>query len=70
MNNPTQSPWLSNALEALVAGDTDAWARIYSDDAVHEFPFAPPGLPGRLEGEAAITEYLVAPRRSSRNTSR
>jgi uncharacterized protein len=53
-----RSGWLSDALDALVAGDTAAWTELYSDDAVHEFPYAPEPFPGRLEGKAAIGEYM------------
>jgi ketosteroid isomerase-like protein len=32
--------------------------QMYDDDAVHEFPFAPEGRPERLNGKAAIAEYM------------
>ncbi len=31
---------------------------MYSQDAVHEFPFAPEGAPQRLEGRNAIAAYM------------
>jgi hypothetical protein len=31
---------------------------IYTADAVHEFPFAPPGRPVKLEGREQIACYM------------
>jgi ketosteroid isomerase-like protein len=50
--------WFANALEHLAEGEMTAWAEIYEDNAVHEFPFAPDWQPKRLEGKAAITAYM------------
>lgn len=50
--------WLATAIEAWVEGDLDGWMAIYAEDAVHEFPFAPPGAPRGVEGQAAIAELL------------
>ncbi len=50
--------WFANAIEALQAGDVDGWMAMYSQDAVHEFPFAPEGAPHRLEGRNAIEAYM------------
>jgi uncharacterized protein len=50
--------WFANALEHLAEGEMTAWAEIYEDDAVHEFPFAPDWQPKRLEGKSAITDYM------------
>jgi uncharacterized protein len=50
--------WFIRALESLRAGDVDGFLAMYDDDAVHEFPFAPEGRPGRLEGKSAIAEYM------------
>ena len=58
MNTVIASRWLSDAIDTLLAGDSDAWTQFYSDDAVHEFPYAPEPFPGRLEGKAAIGEYM------------
>jgi ketosteroid isomerase-like protein len=43
-----------------LAGDAAAQAAMYAEDAVLEFPFAPPGVPQRLEGRAAIGRLLAA----------
>ena len=37
----------------------DGFADMLDDDAVMEFPFAPPGLPQRLHGRQAIEDYLA-----------
>ncbi len=50
--------WFARALESLRAGDVDGFVRMYEDDAVHEFPFAPEGRPERLEGRSAIAAYM------------
>jgi uncharacterized protein len=50
--------WFTTALESLRAGDIDGFMQMYDDDAVHEFPFAPEGRLERLEGKAAIAEYM------------
>jgi uncharacterized protein len=50
--------WFTAALDALRAGDVDGFMRMYEEDAVHEFPFAPEGAPRRLEGKSAIAEYM------------
>jgi uncharacterized protein len=50
--------WFSAALDALRAGDVGAFVAMYTDDAVHEFPFAPEGAPQRLDGKAAIADYM------------
>lgn len=50
--------WLTAAFESLRDGDVDGFMRMYTDDAVHEFPFAREGAPRRLEGKAAIAEYM------------
>jgi ketosteroid isomerase-like protein len=55
---PEVPAWLTAALAALRAGDVAGWMSIYTDDAVHEFPFAADGRPDRLEGKAAIAEYM------------
>lgn len=50
--------WLADAIDAWKAGDLDAWMAIYAEGAVHEFPFAPPGTPRRVEGRTAIADLL------------
>ncbi|WP_033338761.1 nuclear transport factor 2 family protein [Catenuloplanes japonicus] len=46
------------ATDALLAHDMAAFIALYADDAVMEFPFAPPGRPQRLNGRAEVEAYL------------
>jgi uncharacterized protein len=46
-------------VELLLAKDMAGFVGLYAEDAVMEFPFAPPGRPGRLEGRAEVHEYLA-----------
>lgn len=49
---------VDRALERLLAHDMAGFADLWAEDGVLEFPFASPGYPRRLEGRAAIAEYL------------
>jgi ketosteroid isomerase-like protein len=42
------------ALDCLLAYDIDAYADLFAENAVIEWPFAPPDLQGRVEGRDAI----------------
>src|SRR5262249_35469219 len=44
----------------LVAGEFDKFADQFADDAVMEFPFAPPGVQAKFEGKKAIAEFFSA----------
>jgi uncharacterized protein len=44
----------------LVAGEFGKFADLFADDAVMEFPFAPPGLRAKVEGKKAIAEFFSA----------
>jgi ketosteroid isomerase-like protein len=46
-------------LEALHALDIPSAVELLADDAVLEMPLAPPGLPDRFEGKAAIGAFLA-----------
>jgi uncharacterized protein len=46
------------ALIALTRKDTAEWPELFADDGVQEFPYAPEGLPKRIESKAGIAEYL------------
>ncbi|MFI1915344.1 nuclear transport factor 2 family protein [Nocardia sp. NPDC020380] len=47
-----------HALALLLAKDMTGFAGLWSEQGVLEFPFAAPGYPPRIEGRAAIEEYL------------
>lgn len=49
---------VERALELLLAQDMAAFADLWAEDGLIEFPFAPPGYPPRVEGRAAVREYL------------
>jgi hypothetical protein len=40
--------------------DLDGFADLFAEDGVHELPFAPPGIPRRIEGRENIRAYLTA----------
>ncbi|MFD3919021.1 nuclear transport factor 2 family protein [Streptomyces sp. NPDC058595] len=45
-------------LRLLLDKDIRAWVDLWDDDGVFEFPFAPAGRPKRLEGKAAVADYM------------
>ncbi|WP_394937987.1 nuclear transport factor 2 family protein [Psychromicrobium sp. YIM B11713] len=46
------------SLKLLLEKDISAWVDLWAEDAVMEFPFAPPGWPTRLNGKAAVADYM------------
>lgn len=49
---------VDRAFELLLAHDMAGFAGLWAVDGVMEFPFAPAGYPQRLDGRAAVAEYL------------
>ena len=49
---------LNRMLDAAEALDIDRALELFAEDAVFEFPFAPPGFPARLEGKATISDFF------------
>jgi ketosteroid isomerase-like protein len=49
---------------ASIAQDAERLAALYAEGAVHEFPFTTPGGPARIEGRAAMAEFLATVYRS------
>jgi ketosteroid isomerase-like protein len=47
-----------HGLQLLLDKNIPAWVGLWDDDGVLEFPFAPDGWPKRLEGKAAVSEYM------------
>ncbi|WP_309055740.1 nuclear transport factor 2 family protein [Streptomyces sp.] len=47
-----------HGLRLLLEKDMSAWVDLWDDDGVFEFPFAPDGRPKRLEGKAAVADYM------------
>lgn len=46
--------------QAAIDQSADDMRRMYTLDAVHEFPFAYPGVPARLAGRDAIVNWIAA----------
>ncbi|MFY1668424.1 nuclear transport factor 2 family protein [Plantactinospora sp. WMMB334] len=57
--HPTPAEVFDRAVRQLLAKDMNAFTDLYAEDAVMEFPFAPPGRPGRLDGREAVRAYLA-----------
>ena len=49
---------VEHALELLLAKDMAAFAGLWAEDGILEFPFAAAGYPPRLDGRAAVADYL------------
>jgi uncharacterized protein len=47
-----------HSLQLLLDKNVSAWVGLWAEDGVLEFPFAPQGWPGRLEGREAIAAYM------------
>ena len=62
MTTQTPSPveLFEQALPAIQSGDLQTLIELCADDVVFEFPFAPPGRPGKVAGKQAVGEYLSA----------
>ncbi|MGY3333975.1 ketosteroid isomerase-like protein [Streptomyces filamentosus] len=59
MSAPTSPADLyRHSLRLLLDKDIAAWVALFAEDAVMEFPFAPDGMPRRLEGKEAIAAYM------------
>ena len=46
--------------DASVSRSRDDLGNVYAVDAVHEFPFAYPGVPSRLEGRDEIVDWIAS----------
>jgi uncharacterized protein len=57
MPSATPADVLAQRRRLILSGDADGFADLFAPDAVIESPFAPPGVPARLEGREAIREY-------------
>ncbi|MGW7049715.1 nuclear transport factor 2 family protein [Streptomyces avermitilis] len=47
-----------HGLQLLLDKNIPAWIDLWADNGVIEFPFAPEGWPERLDGKAAIADYM------------
>lgn len=55
---PSLSALLRDAMGDLLAPEATTFLDMVADDVVMEFPYAPPGAVGRLDGKAALAAYL------------
>ena len=46
--------------QAAIDQSVDDMRRVYASDAVHEFPFAYPGMPSRFEGRDEIVNWIAS----------
>jgi ketosteroid isomerase-like protein len=51
---------LERLRQAAISQSAADMSRVYAADAVHEFPFTPPGVPSRLEGRDEIVNWIAA----------
>lgn len=51
---------LQRCRQATIVQSADDLRRVYALNAVHEFPFAYPGVPSRLEGRDEIVNWITA----------
>ncbi|WP_433190600.1 nuclear transport factor 2 family protein [Actinoallomurus sp. CA-150999] len=54
----TASDLYRHSLRLLLEKNVPGWVDLWAEDGVMEFPFAPQGWPGRLEGKEAIAAYM------------
>ncbi|MFD9407949.1 nuclear transport factor 2 family protein [Streptomyces sp. NPDC059989] len=54
----TASELYRHGLQLLLEKDIPAWVELWHEDGVLEFPFAPEGWPPRLDGKAAVGDYM------------
>jgi ketosteroid isomerase-like protein len=47
-----------HVLRLFFEGDTESHVALLAEDVVFEFPFAPAGVPRRLEGKAAAAQHI------------
>jgi ketosteroid isomerase-like protein len=55
---PSPTALLRRSLDTFLAKDMKGWSELCDENVVAEFPFAPEGSPRRLEGRAALYDYL------------
>ncbi|MFJ4834725.1 nuclear transport factor 2 family protein [Streptomyces sp. NPDC088747] len=58
--NTAPAELFRHGLRLLLDKDIPGWVDLWDEDGVMEFPFAPEGWPKRLEGRAAVAEYMRA----------
>ncbi|NJQ00853.1 nuclear transport factor 2 family protein [Streptomyces zingiberis] len=49
---------LAEHLRLTSAGEVDAWVKLFTPDGVLELPYAPDGVPRRVEGRDALVAHM------------
>src|SRR5690349_23460796 len=57
MDRPTPRDVLARRRALILGGDLGGFADLFAPDGVIELPFAPPGMPARVEGREAIRAF-------------
>lgn len=66
MTDPSKSPnseareMLERVIPLLLSKDLNGFAGLFAEDGVFELPFAPPGVPRRIQRREEIRAYLTA----------
>jgi uncharacterized protein len=60
MSAPATPREILTTLHELALSDAAATVDLYAEDGVHELPFAPPGVPKRLDGRESIRALMNA----------
>lgn len=50
--------WLETAFDCLLNNNVDGWVNHWAEEGRIEFPFVPVGYVAKVEGKAAIAEYM------------
>jgi len=56
--NTSPADLYRHSLRLLLDKNIPAWVDLWAENGTMEFPFAPPGWPGRLEGREAVAAYM------------
>ncbi|MFI6770765.1 nuclear transport factor 2 family protein [Streptomyces sp. NPDC050355] len=56
--NTSPADLYRHSLQLLLDKNIPDWVGLWAEDGILEFPFAPRGWPGRLEGKESIAAYM------------
>lgn len=60
MSPPTPRDVIARRRSLILDHDMNGFAGLFAADGVMELPFAPPGMPARIEGREAIRSFSAA----------
>jgi hypothetical protein len=58
--SPSPRVLLERAQQLFLKKDLNSFADMFTEDGIHELPFAPPGVPVTIQGREKIREYFTA----------